>query len=61
VTQRGRPVTRWLHGTAWASQYGARVRVQLEGKNFRGEVYVDRKNARELRDSLDQILAGEGT
>lgn len=51
-------VPRWLKGDAWASPSGLYVRVGIEGRaGFRGEVYVTRKKARELRDALDRILS----
>ena len=36
---------------------GGRFRVTIEGKNFRGEVYITRSNAREIRDRLSYFLA----
>lgn len=50
-------VPRWLRGHAYASPHSKSwVRVQVKGLNVRAEVYVPLSNARELRDSLDQIL-----
>lgn len=53
-------VPRWLRGGAWASRYGSSVRVGMENNSgTRAEVYLTKKQARELRDSLVWILSKE--
>lgn len=45
------------NGEAHVSAHGdKRVRVEIEANNVRAEVYIDKPNAAEIRDTLDQIL-----
>lgn len=48
---------KWFDGSVWASAYKRKVRVQIEGLNVTAEVYITRTKARDLRDSLNWILA----
>jgi hypothetical protein len=51
-------VPRWLRGDVWANPYRSYVRVGMEtNSGTRAEVYVTRKQARQLRDSLNDVLA----
>jgi hypothetical protein len=52
-------VSRWLKGYVFASPHRGFVRVQIEALygQYRCETYITRKQARELRDRLNEILA----
>lgn len=43
-------------GDATISENGERFRVQIEAPNVRAEVYIDRAQAAEIRDTLNHAL-----
>lgn len=50
-------VSKWLRGSVFASPSRSYVRVQIERLGMTGEVYITRKQARELHDRLGEILS----
>lgn len=57
LATRRRQIPRWLRGGAWASPSGSAVRVSLENNSgTRAEVYLTKKQARELLADLERVL-----
>lgn len=59
----GARVSKWLRGYCGASPSGNYVRVLIEREygSARVEVYLSHTEARQLRDSIDQILTTTAT
>lgn len=57
--RRARAIPRWLRGSVFFSPHGTSVRLGMEtNSGTRAEVYLTRKQAKQLLASLDWILNG---